>query len=140
MQVRAQIRGAGLFGRQGIERSRRLEPGERLILSREPANPADRNAIVLSNMLTCQPVGYVAREVAADVAPSMDQGDLWMAGVLNPSRVIHRAGRLRITLPVALLWRETRKITEKERRRRRILELCRPVHSATKLPHPAVTG
>jgi HIRAN domain len=105
MQMRAQIRGAGLFGRRAIERSRNLRFDERLILSREPTNPTDRNAIILTEMFTHQSVGYVAREVAASVAPCLDRGELWLAAVLRASHTIYRAGRPRITYPVALLWR-----------------------------------
>jgi hypothetical protein len=106
-QVRAQIRGAALFGRRAVERSRRLRYGELLILRRGPANWIQ----VLET--TSKPVGFVAQEVAADLAPRMDN-EIWLAGVLIASTTIFRAGRPRITYPVALLWRRTPRIIERD--------------------------
>lgn len=107
MQMRAEIRGVGLFGGRAFECMKQLEPGQRLILSREPANRRDRNAIIVSE-ITGQPVGYVARKVAAVVAPGIDSGEeFWMSAVLEASYLVRRAGRWRITWPVAILWRQT---------------------------------
>lgn len=44
-----------------------------LQLRREPTNPHDRNAVAVYTPSGAQ-LGYVAREVAADIAPLLDQG------------------------------------------------------------------
>jgi HIRAN domain len=109
MQMRAQIRGASFFGRRALEHSRDLQYGEPLILMREPTNKADRNAIKVLEILG-KPIGYVAREVAADVAPRMDRGEFWLADVLRASYTTFRAGRPRMTYPVVLLRRTRERI------------------------------
>lgn len=70
----AELRGASFFGRHAVIRAYiEAQPGQPMLLSREPTNPADTNAIIVSD-LNSLPCGYVAREVAARVAPLMDQG------------------------------------------------------------------
>ncbi|KIY67158.1 hypothetical protein CYLTODRAFT_490860 [Cylindrobasidium torrendii FP15055 ss-10] len=57
-------------------------PGERVLLEREPTNPYDRNAIKAVNMNRVQ-VGHVPKQVAAKLAPLLDQR------LVNCEAVIH---------------------------------------------------
>lgn len=59
-----------------------VEDGTVLILQREPSNPHDENAIkVLSPDPDNIHIGYVAKEVAAELAPIMDGGTKLIAVV-----------------------------------------------------------
>jgi hypothetical protein len=52
-----------------------VEEGTILTLLREPSNPHDSNAImILSPDPDAIHIGYVAKEIAVDVAPVMDEG------------------------------------------------------------------
>lgn len=73
----AQIRGAQYLP-GGRARARALHWGERLILLREKENAFDPNAIILLNILG-KPVGWVAKEIAARLAPRLDSGEVWLA-------------------------------------------------------------
>jgi hypothetical protein len=75
----AQIRGPLIFGQPGREAYSFMEPGEPLILSREPDNPKDSNAVLVTYI--DQEVGYVAREKAAILAQWMDDGWLYVGRV-----------------------------------------------------------
>ena len=76
----SQIRGAGLFGVAGRRARAALVGGQPLMIEREFENPNDRNALRLCD-LHGAPVGYVAREIAAKVAPLMDSGVVFTACV-----------------------------------------------------------
>jgi hypothetical protein len=52
---------------------RNCEEGERLWLHREPDNPYDPNAISAWNQ-SKQLIGYIKRDIAADLAEQMDRG------------------------------------------------------------------
>lgn len=52
-----------------------LEEGAQLLLEREPANRYDEFAIKVIDPETAVHLGYVAKEVAAELAPIMDQND-----------------------------------------------------------------
>lgn len=52
-----------------------LEEGAQLLLEREPANQYDEFAIKVIDPETAVHLGYVAKEVAAELAPIMDQND-----------------------------------------------------------------
>ena len=51
-----------------------LQDGEELNLEREPENAHDVNAIRVVHPPSGEFLGFVAREVAADIAPLMDNG------------------------------------------------------------------
>jgi HIRAN domain len=51
-----------------------LDEGYELLLEREPSNAYDPNAIKVIDPLTGQHLGYVAKEVAIDIAQEMDGG------------------------------------------------------------------
>lgn len=59
-----------------------VEEGTVLTLQREPSNPYDENAIkVLSPDPDAIHIGYVAKEIAAEIAPVMDSGVVLTAKV-----------------------------------------------------------
>ena len=66
----SKIAGVTFNGRQAVVQ--KLRTGERLSLIRERANPHDRNAIAVYSR--AQQVGYIKRELAAKLAPKIDQG------------------------------------------------------------------
>jgi hypothetical protein len=97
-EYRAEVRGAFYHGWIPRLFMNALSVGDRLLLHREPSNPYDRNAIKVTNLMGGD-VGYVAREVAALVAPDMDAGGNWYAAVV-------RARSFRKRHVVARLWKE----------------------------------
>ena len=88
-----------MFGNKGRRAYFALTPGQPLLLSREPDNPIDTNAIRAATLFG-EPVGYVAREDAKIIAPQMDNGVLWLGKVT--ASPIHFVQNCR-----ALLWSET---------------------------------
>ena len=79
----AQLRGAGLFGKAGVQRMLELTAGQPLMLHREPNNDNDRNAVRLTDLFGID-VGYVDRHVAAQIAPLLDGGFILMCKVKSP--------------------------------------------------------
>ncbi|KAI1482385.1 SNF2 family N-terminal domain-containing protein [Daldinia eschscholtzii] len=59
-----------------------VNPGEKVLLRREPSNPYDRNAIRVDNAMRVQ-IGHIPAAVAAKLAPYIDQGDIILDGVLT---------------------------------------------------------
>jgi hypothetical protein len=51
-----------------------LQGGEGLLIEREPHNQFDPNAIMVLDPETREHLGYVAKEVAVELAPLMDEG------------------------------------------------------------------
>lgn len=51
-----------------------LQSGEDLKLEREPENEYDTNAIRVIHPPSSEFLGFVAKEIAADIAPLMDNG------------------------------------------------------------------
>lgn len=78
--INSEIRGAGLISPVATLEYRALAAGMPLILTREPMNPKDPNAIIAKNV-TGQACGYIAKEDAAVIAPEMDAGILWLGKV-----------------------------------------------------------
>ncbi|EXJ62644.1 hypothetical protein A1O7_03082 [Cladophialophora yegresii CBS 114405] len=56
--------------------------GEYVRVRREPGNPYDSNAIRIDNVLRDQ-IGHIGRQVAAKLAPLMDNGSLLVEGALT---------------------------------------------------------
>jgi hypothetical protein len=75
-------------------------PGRRLVLRRDPHNPHDPNAIAIEHEEGEQ-VGWVPREVAAELAPSLDAGEAWSARVLRERRDSPRDPRTGLTVLLA---------------------------------------
>jgi HIRAN domain len=77
-------------------------PGRTLELRRDPANEHDANAIaVLTGAGGRDQIGWVPREIAAQVAPELDAGTPWAALVLRDSRPSPRDPRKGLTMLLA---------------------------------------
>ena len=70
----AYLRGTSFRGIEAQAIARNLGEGEALTLQRESSNAFDSNAIAVIHPDTLVHIGYVAKEVAADLAPEMDAG------------------------------------------------------------------
>jgi hypothetical protein len=77
------------------------EPGRRLELRRDPANPHDPNAIAVHGDGGGEQLGWVPREVAAELAPELDQGRPWSAVALREQRRSPRDPRHGLTMLLA---------------------------------------
>jgi HIRAN domain len=75
------------------------EPGAPLALRRDPANPHDPNAIAV--LAGAEQVGWVPREVAAELAGDIDAGRQWSAVVLREHRPSPRDPRSGLTMLLA---------------------------------------
>jgi HIRAN domain len=76
-------------------------PGRALELRRDPANEHDPNAIAVYPAGAGEQVGWVPREVAADLAPDLDAGRHWTAVVLREQRRSPRDPRHGVTMLLA---------------------------------------
>jgi hypothetical protein len=76
-------------------------PGRPLELRRDPDNPHDPNAIAVHEVLGGEQVGWVPRELAAELAPEMDAGRAWSAVVLRERRRSPRDPRHGLTMLLA---------------------------------------
>jgi len=76
-------------------------PGERLELRRDPENPHDPNAIAVHPAGGGEQLGWVPRELAAELAPELDAGRPWSALVLREQRRSPRAPRQGLTMVLA---------------------------------------
>jgi hypothetical protein len=76
-----------------------LAPGDRLELRREADNPHDANAIAVHG--GGAHLGFVPRELAAEIAPSLDAGEPWSAVVLREHRPSPRDPRSGLTMLLA---------------------------------------
>jgi len=74
-------------------------PGRTLELRRDPANEHDANAIMV--LAGGEQVGWVPREIAAELAPSLDAGDPWTAVALREQRDSPRDPRTGLTMLLA---------------------------------------
>ena len=75
-------------------------PGRPLELRRDPENPHDPSAIAVNAPGGAQ-VGWVPREVAAELAPALDAGAPWAAVVLREQRRSPRDPRSGLTMLLA---------------------------------------
>jgi hypothetical protein len=75
-------------------------PGRALVLRRDAANPHDPNAIAVHAAGGAQ-IGWVPREVAAELAPSLDAGEPWAAIALRERRASPRDPRTGLTMLLA---------------------------------------
>ena len=78
-----------------------VAPGRPLTLRRDPENPHDPDAIAVDDATTGDQVGWVPREVAADLAPEIDAGTPWAAVVLREQRPSPRDPRTGLTMLLA---------------------------------------
>lgn len=71
-------------------------PGRAVALRRDPDNPHDPNAIAV--LAAGEQLGWVPRELAAELAPALDDGQAWAAVVLREQRRSPRDPRHGVTL------------------------------------------
>ena len=95
----ATIAGAARF-HDDVLQSDELSPGSALTLRREPDNEHDPNAIAVLTAAGRQ-AGWVPREVAAELAASLDAGERWTGVVLRERRASPRAPREGVTMLLA---------------------------------------
>jgi hypothetical protein len=77
------------------------EPGRLLELRRDLANPHDVNAIAVHGHGGGEQLGWVPREIAAELAPELDAGRPWSAVVLREQRRSPRDPRHGLTMLLA---------------------------------------
>ena len=75
-------------------------PGRPLSLRRDPGNPHDPNAIAV-DLPGGPQLGWVPREVAAEIAAELDRGVPWSAVVLRERRASPRDPRTGVTMLLA---------------------------------------
>ena len=96
----AGVAGAGQHHAEAVA-SEAVEPGRPLELRRDPANPHDANAIAVHAAGGGEQVGWVPRELAAELAPELDAGREWAAISLRESRATPRDPRTGVTMLLA---------------------------------------
>jgi HIRAN domain len=77
------------------------EPGRPLELRRDRANPHDENAIAVHGDGGGEQLGWVPREIAAELAPDLDEGRPWSAVALREQRRSPRDPRHGLTMLLA---------------------------------------
>lgn len=77
-----------------------VAPGRPLDLRREPANEHDPNAIAV-DARGGEQIGWVPRDIAAEIAPELDAGEPWSALALRESRRSPRDPRTGVTMLLA---------------------------------------
>jgi hypothetical protein len=92
------VAGAGRHHAEAIE-SDAVAPGSPLELGRDPDNEHDPNAIAVH--AGGAQVGWVPRELAAELAPELDEGRPWSALVLREQRRSPRDPRHGLTMLLA---------------------------------------
>jgi hypothetical protein len=95
----AGVAGAGRHHAEAIASSDAVAPGSELELRRDRDNEHDPNAIAV--YAGGEQVGWVPRELAAELAPRLDQGETWSAIVLREQRRSPRDPRHGLTMLLA---------------------------------------
>jgi hypothetical protein len=95
----AGVAGAAAHHREALA-SEQAAPGRPLTLRREPGNEHDPNAIAVHGEGGEQ-LGWVPRELAAELAPLIDAGETWSAVVLREQRASPRDPRRGLTMLLA---------------------------------------
>ena len=78
-----------------------VAPGRGLALRRDAGNEHDANAIAVHPAAGGEQVGWVPRELAAEIAPDLDAGRVWSAVVLREQRRSPRDPRSGLTMLLA---------------------------------------
>jgi hypothetical protein len=92
------VAGAGRHHADALQ-SDDVAPGRPLELRRDAANEHDPNAIAV--LAGGEQVGWVPRELAAELAPQLDEGSPWSALVLREQRRSPRDPRHGLTMLLA---------------------------------------
>jgi hypothetical protein len=95
----AGVAGAGRHHADALQ-SDAAAPGRPLVLRRDAGNEHDANAIAVETEAG-EPLGFVPRELAAEVAPRLDGGEPWTALVLREQRPSPRDPRTGLTMLIA---------------------------------------
>ncbi len=106
--------GAGAHHAEALQ-SVAAAPGRALALRRDPDNPHDPNAIAVD--AGGQQVGWVPRELAAELAPELDAGRPWSAIVLREQRASPRDPRTGVTMLLAAAPSVELRLVERRRPR-----------------------
>ena len=93
------VAGAGRHHAEAIASSEAAAPGSPLELRRDPGNEHDPNAIAVH--AGGEQVGWVPRDLAAELAPLIDDGQAWSAVVLREQRRSPREPRHGLTMLLA---------------------------------------
>ncbi len=96
----AGVAGAGAHHAEALATDA-VAPGGALELRRDPDNPHDPNAIQVHPAGGGDQVGWVPRELAAELAPELDAGRPWSALVLREHRRSPRDPRDGLTMLLA---------------------------------------
>ena len=96
----AGVAGAGQH-HAGAVAAEDVGPGRPLELRRDPANEHDPHAIAVYPAGGGEQVGWVPRELAAELAPDLDAGRSWTAVVLREQRRSPRDARHGLTMLLA---------------------------------------
>ena len=94
------VTGVAGAGRHHVHALQTVEPGDPLVLRRDPENPHDPNAIAV-DATAGEQVGWVPRELAIHVAADLDAGRPWSAVVLREQRASPRDPRTGLTMLLA---------------------------------------
>jgi hypothetical protein len=94
------VAGAGAHHQEAVGRED-VGPGRALELRRDPANEHDPNAIAVYPAGGGEQVGWVPRELAAELAPELDAGRPWSALTLREQRRSPRDPRHGLTMLLA---------------------------------------
>lgn len=95
----AAVAGAARHHAQALQHED-VAPGSALHLRRDPANAHDPNAIAV-HAAGGEQIGWVPRELAADLAPEVDRGEAWSAIALRELRASPRDPRTGLTMLLA---------------------------------------
>jgi hypothetical protein len=93
------VAGAGRHHAEALQSSG-AAPGRPLALRRDPGNEHDPSAVAV-DVPGGEQVGWVPREVAAELAPELDAGRAWSAVVLREQRPSPRDPRTGLTMLLA---------------------------------------
>ena len=91
---------AGVTHQPDALQSDAAAPGSPLTLRRDPGNEHDRHAIAVDLSGGAQ-LGWVPRDLAEELSPSIDAGEAWSAVVLRERRASPRDPRTGLTILLA---------------------------------------
>jgi len=97
----AGVAGASAHHGEALADEERAKPGNALELRRDPDNEHDTNAIAVFAAGGGDQLGWVPREIAAEIAPEIDAGKPWSALVLREQRASPRDPRTGLTMLLA---------------------------------------